>query len=329
MGSYLMHVIQKIDGISRPKVSSWPVKKVVNGNGSGTASQAEIEEIIGARLLAGNLSFATEILPVPARNVVEAVINFHLHTQGTNVTIERVVINDGKTPGISTGPRGIVPVALQCTSLRSGTPQPITKLNCAPASIAMRLLKTPFVSSLTPGEVLLRCAILASDGIAGSQDGADMLPVALVPYQNAIKAALLASGVTGWLQRPAGATTYIVLGQAQYYNVEEVRQNPALKGVLKVVQQVTRLALENLTSRQVTQGKKKKPTAVALAKEMRSRGVDFDEAALLATDEPLPPVADNGSRPGQAEAQAAEAAAIALWEARQALDAGDDEPVFP
>ena len=323
MPGALVHVMQKIDGIPDEKQTTWAVKQVVNNNGSGTLDDPTIALFIGPRLAAGDTSFVTAALPGANLSVVEAIANFHYHQQGTNVKLTRIVVNDGKTPGVSRGPRGIVPLNLTCSSSRSPGFGAITANDSAAANIALNLVKTPIVSSVTPGRLFLRCAVRASQVIAGDKDGATIHPGELAAYQSAIDLGLAASRVKQFFLRPVGAVDYFQIGQAQYYNVLEQVANPALKGVLKIVQAISKIVLENAKPHQVIRGKRKKTSASTIARQLVEWGVEFDAPALATKGQPSYGIPDNGQRPGLAEAEQ-ELADAEAW-----IDLNNPIPIDP
>lgn len=123
-------------------------------------------------------------------NIIEAILYFHRSIQHQSIVLRTLNLNDGATPGDSTGNFVSLNLDYQCrgfTAINTGT--------LAPANIALLITKSPFGFSKRKGRMFLRGCIRNDAVTVGDEDGATFVTGARSLYSLQLDEAIRGSGV--------------------------------------------------------------------------------------------------------------------------------------
>jgi hypothetical protein len=222
-------------------------------------------------LLIGDADFEKATDPanntVDPRSIIEAILYFHRYMQHTDVTLRGLSINDGATPGDSTGNFVSVNLDLQCR----GNPNN-DNVNLAGLNTAMLITKSPAGFSKRKGHIWLRGAIGNGQVTAGDEDGVQFLPGFRAAWSLALFEAINGSGLgtttrlASYMQGgPAIGTdgegvNYVIPTTTKYTGIDPETGETVTKRALSGYTVVDTLAVTDAQSRKARRrGHGKKP----------------------------------------------------------------------
>lgn len=297
MPSYIVHVGQLGPRMTAVKWTSWPCKRLVNGVGTGPLDNQTIVNALGPRLMDSDLAGVTNASgPTGGPSVVEAILRFHYMIQSRGVFLQKVIISDGKTPGLEKGPFKTTIINLECNHSVSNGGDVLTPANVAPANQSGNLVKSPVGLGVSAGRQFIRWMFKNAHLGSGERDGTQILQDFVELYKGYVTQALTLSGMRNYFFRPGPYADAHFIGQGRYYSKAEYTANPVLKGVLKVTEAIEDIDLVDGKPRQVTRGKRKKVTPSQAAAALAAVGIPVD-MALVAQREAVNVPVDTGIRP--------------------------------
>lgn len=290
---YAIAVMVQQDDDGEEYSTNHSVKELRGGISAGAMDEQFYQEFRGSRGDAVGWDAVVESpSPLSQRSPLERLILFHSLLQGTSNKLVRCYLSDGSTPGAPVGGSDIIPINHQ--TLGNGTPGLVPgETSTASLSSVLYMIKTPGQRGVPHGSVSLRSGVIPVDVIRGGKGGDKFISPAIAEvYRDRVQGAIVQSGLFQMfgpgveITNPTtGRTTRWVYGQARYYTKAQVALNPALKGALASVVTVTKMALDDVSNRQVKRGKRRTLTAVQHAKELQLMGMTIDLEAAKAIDD--------------------------------------------
>lgn len=199
---------------------------------------------------------------VDPRSLIEAVLYMHRAMQGTDVILRNLSINDGATPGDSTGNFVSVNLDLQCRGNATVNSAVLAGLNTT-----MAIVKQPAGFSKRKGRMFLRGAIAAPHIQYGDRDGVTFQPGFRAAYSLALTTAIGYGGVgvatllrnylgTGNAGVLSGSVAYVIPNTTEYTGIDPDTGLSVTKRALSSYTFVQGLDVTDAQSRKTTRRKK-------------------------------------------------------------------------
>jgi hypothetical protein len=214
------------------------------------------------------------------------------------VTLTKVYISDGATPGAATGAFAAFPINIPCTWSAFGIAAPSAD-QVAPGNQCLLLGKAPALLGLRSGHWWLRYVLRSSDITTGADDETSFHdPGYAASYNSAVIRAEGNSNIQAFYVGITAANGPVMFGQAQFYSKAEQLANPSLKGALKVVQNITDMSMIDAQNRQAKRGRKQKVSTTQAQIALRERGIVLTEEQMDILQLQVA-AQDNGWRPDE------------------------------
>lgn len=255
------------------------VKETRNNSGAGAPDALMWANLMGPRIannLYGNTIPTPGTGPIAGMSLLESILNLLRGLMPPAVSILKAHLNDGKTPGIDTGPFGTDVMNLQCNWAYNIGPAPAAD-TLAPANVTVYVSKTPALFNVNPGKQFLRFCLLDEWVTYGPGGGAKLDNAMYRDNVNlALQTATYQSGLSAFFAGKTTGAGVMFFGQLQGYTVAEIEQNEALRGAYKAVQAIRAWDAIDAWGRQTGRGKKRKLTPGQIAREAAAYGLVID-----------------------------------------------------